>query len=56
MIWKGPFADLIGGIYYQHIWLNDREDLDANGVIHRMKADTDIVRGRLSMKFNPWAH
>ncbi len=37
MIWKGPFADLIGGIDYQHIWLNDRDDLDANGVIHRMK-------------------
>jgi len=56
MIWKGPFADLIGGIDYQHIWLNDRDDLDANGVIHRMKADTDIVRGRLTIKFNPWAH
>ena len=56
MIWKGPFADLIGGIDYQHIWLSARDDLDANGVIHRMNADTDLVRGRLTLKFNPWDH
>src|SRR6185437_1264017 len=56
MIWKAPFADLIGGIDYQHIWLNDHDDLDVNGVIHRMRADTDIVRARLALKFNPWGH
>ena len=56
MIWKGPLADVIGGVDYQHLWLGNRGDLDQNGVIHTMRADTDIVRARLTLKFNPWSH
>jgi hypothetical protein len=55
LLWRvSPAFDIIGGVDYQHIWLKNRDDLDANGVIHRMRADDDLVRARLIVKLNPW--
>jgi len=48
---RGNLVDWIAGIDYQHIWFNAKGDLDANGVIHTMSADADIIRFRTTLKF-----
>ncbi len=59
-VWKGGIADLIAGVEYQHIWINSAfhgssfDNFAANGVNGRaIKANEDLVRFKLSLKFNP---
>lgn len=54
MIYSSGLTDIIAGIDYQHIWLHAQDDIDRNGVGHTMNADDNIVRGRVTVKFNPW--
>jgi outer membrane immunogenic protein len=54
VLFRGGFADIIAGADYQHIWLNDKGDVNQNGVTHNLKADVDIARFRLTAKFNPF--
>lgn len=53
-LYTGVLADMIVGIDYQHLWLNSQTDINDNGVGHTLSAKDDIVRGRLTVKFNPW--
>lgn len=54
MIYSNAVTDIMVGIDYQHIWLNSQTDINANGVGHTMDARSDIIRGRLAVKLNPW--
>jgi len=54
MIYSDKLTDIMVGVDYQHLWLRSRNDVDANGVIHTLDATDDIVRGRLTVKLNPW--
>jgi hypothetical protein len=54
MIYSNAVTDIMVGIDYQHVWLNSQTDINANGVEHTMDAKDDIVRGRLTVKLNPW--
>jgi outer membrane immunogenic protein len=60
-VWKGGVADLIAGVEYQHIWIgsvfhgSSADNFAANGVNGRaIKANEDLVRFKLSLKFNPF--
>jgi outer membrane immunogenic protein len=61
VIWKGGFVDLIVGAEYQHIWIDTNfhgssvdafAPLGANG--RNIGGDEDLVRAKLSLKFNPF--
>ena len=61
VIWKGGIADLIVGAEYQHIWIDrsqqgsSQEAFDPNGSNARLvSGNEDIVRAKLSLKFNPF--
>jgi outer membrane immunogenic protein len=61
-IWKGGFADLIVGAEYQHIWINSAvqgssiEAFNPAGLNARsLGGSEDMVRAKLSVKFNPFA-
>jgi outer membrane immunogenic protein len=51
MVAKGNLVDYIVGFDYQHQFFGNQGDLDANGVVHTMSADVDIVRLRTTLKF-----
>jgi outer membrane immunogenic protein len=51
-VWaKGNLVDWISGIDWQHQFFDSQGDRDANGVIHNMSADVDIIRLRTTLKF-----
>jgi outer membrane immunogenic protein len=51
-VWaKGNLVDWISGVDYQHQFYDFQGDRDANGVIHNMAADVDIIRLRTTLKF-----
>ncbi len=54
MIYSSGLTDIIAGIDYQHIWLHAKSDIDVNQVGHTLSANDNIVRGRVTVKFNPW--
>jgi len=52
-VWaKGVLVDWISGIDYQHQFFDAQGDRDANGVIHNLGADVDIIRFRTTLKFH----
>jgi outer membrane immunogenic protein len=54
VVHKGTVVDVVSGFDYQHIWINARDDLDANGVFHNMREDVDLFRARLTIKTKGW--
>src|SRR5689334_21974239 len=48
---KGNLVDWISGIDWQHQFYDFQGDRDANGVIHNLAADRDIIRFRTTLKF-----
>jgi hypothetical protein len=57
MIGSTRFVDFIAGFDYQHIRLDSRADVEFAGpdvFLHNQDADVDIVRARLTIKFNTW--
>lgn len=48
---KGNLVDWITGIDWQHQFFDAQGDRDANGVIHNLSADVDIIRLRTTLKF-----
>jgi outer membrane immunogenic protein len=51
ILYKGTFVDWVSGADWQHHFLNDGTDINANGVAHTLSADVDIVRLRTTLKF-----
>ena len=50
VLYQGSIADVIGGLEYQHIRLNNHGDVEAGTFVHNMEANTDMVRIRLTVK------
>jgi len=51
-VWaKGNLVDYITGVDWQHQFYDSQGDRDANGVIHNLSADVDIIRIRTTLKF-----
>jgi hypothetical protein len=48
---KGNLVDWVSGIDWQHQFYDFAGDRDANGVIHNLAADRDIIRLRTTLKF-----
>jgi outer membrane immunogenic protein len=48
---KGNLVDWISGIDWQHQFYDDQGDVNANGAIHALGADRDIIRFRTTLKF-----
>jgi opacity protein-like surface antigen len=48
---KGNLVDWVSGIDWQHQFYDGQGDRDANGVIHVLSADRDIIRFRTTLKF-----
>jgi outer membrane immunogenic protein len=48
---KGVLVDWVSGIDWQHQFFDAQGDLNANGVIHNLSADVDIIRLRTTLKF-----
>jgi outer membrane immunogenic protein len=48
---KGVLVDWVSGFDWQHQFYDSQGDRDANGVIHNLSADVDIIRFRTSLKF-----
>ena len=48
---KGNLVDYITGVDWQHQFYDSQGDRDANGVIHNLSADVDIIRIRTTLKF-----
>jgi len=63
VVWKSGFADVIVGAEYQHIWINSAvqgSSVDAPAFspagpnARSLGGNEDIVRAKLSLKFNPF--
>jgi len=50
---KGTFADLIAGVDYKYVRLNDTPLHDQAGGIHTLSENVNLVDFRLTLKFNP---